>query len=35
LAVPIVITEKLDGENNAMTNKGVYARSHTDFTIYP
>ena len=35
IGVPIVITEKLDGENNAMTSKGVYARSHTDFTISP
>lgn len=31
----IIITEKLDGENNSMTSKGVYARSHTDFTISP
>jgi hypothetical protein len=31
----IVITEKLDGENNSMINKGVFARSHTDFTISP
>lgn len=31
----IVITEKLDGENCGMTNKGVYARSHTSFTISP
>lgn len=35
IGVPIVITEKLDGENNSMTNKGVYARSHADFTISP
>jgi ATP-dependent RNA circularization protein (DNA/RNA ligase family) len=28
----IVITEKLDGENTGMTNDGVYARSHADFT---
>lgn len=32
---PIVITEKLDGENNSMISDGVYARSHTDFTISP
>lgn len=32
---PIVITEKLDGENNSMTNGGVYARSHADYTISP
>lgn len=31
----IVITEKLDGENNSFTSEGVYARSHTDFTISP
>ena len=30
--VPIIITEKLDGENNAMTKNGVYARSHATFT---
>ena len=35
IGVPIVITEKMDGENNAMTNKGVYARSHADFTSSP
>jgi hypothetical protein len=35
IGTPIVITEKLDGENNSMTNKGVYARSHVDFTISP
>ena len=35
IGVPIIITEKLDGENNCMINKGVYARSHTDFTISP
>lgn len=28
----IVITEKLDGENSAMTDDGVYARSHVSFT---
>lgn len=31
----IVITEKLDGENNCQMNKGAYARSHADFTISP
>lgn len=35
IGVPIVITEKLDGENNAMTNIGVYARSHATFTTSP
>ena len=33
IGVPIILTEKLDGENNSLTSKGVYARSHTDFTI--
>lgn len=31
----IVITEKLDGENCGMTDKGVYARSHAEFTKSP
>lgn len=31
----IVITEKLDGENTGITNEGVYARSHSAFTISP
>ena len=31
----IVITEKLDGENTGMTDKGVYARSHAAFTTSP
>lgn len=35
IGVPIVITEKLDGENNSMTSDGVYARSHVDFTVSP
>ncbi len=35
IGVPFVITEKLDGENNSMVCDGVYARSHTDFTISP
>lgn len=29
----IIITEKLDGENQGMDNGGVYARSHSDYTI--
>ena len=29
---PIVITEKLDGENCGHTRLGVYARSHAEFT---
>ena len=32
LNIPIVISEKLDGENCGMTNQGVYARSHATFT---
>jgi len=35
LNVPVVLLEKIDGENNGHTNKGVYARSHVDFTISP
>ena len=35
IGVPIVITEKLDGENTGITNKGVYARSHAAFTVSP
>lgn len=31
----IVITEKLDGENNSMVSGGVYARSHATFTTSP
>jgi hypothetical protein len=31
----VVITEKLDGENCGQTNKGVYARSHAEFTKSP
>lgn len=31
----IVITEKLDGENNAMNRTGVYARSHAAPTTSP
>jgi len=35
LNVPIIITEKLDGENCGMTRDGVYARSHATFTTSP
>jgi hypothetical protein len=35
LGKEIVITEKLDGENCGMTKDGVYARSHSSFTISP
>ena len=35
IGTPIVINEKLDGENNSMTSGGVYARSHVDFTVSP
>lgn len=31
----IVITEKLDGSNTAMTDEGVYGRSHAQFTQNP
>ena len=31
----IVFLEKLDGENNGQNNAGVYARSHSAFTISP
>lgn len=31
----IVISEKLDGQNNMISNKGVYARSHATFTEHP
>jgi ATP-dependent RNA circularization protein (DNA/RNA ligase family) len=31
----IVITEKLDGENTSMTDGGVFARSHADYTTSP
>lgn len=31
----IVITEKLDGENQAIKRYGVYARSHSDYTRNP
>ncbi len=32
---PIVITEKLDGSNCAITKDGVYGRSHIDFSKNP
>lgn len=31
----VVITEKLDGENRAMTKGGIYARSHVEYTNNP
>jgi hypothetical protein len=33
--VPIVMTEKLDGQNDGMNSHGVYARSHATFTEHP
>ena len=35
IGIDLVITEKLDGENCGMSNKGVYARSHAAFTTSP
>ena len=35
LSKKIVITEKLDGSNTALTKDGVYGRSHADFTRNP
>lgn len=35
LGVDIVITEKLDGSNTAITKNGVYGRSHADFSRNP
>ena len=35
LAIEVVISEKLDGENCGMTKDGVYARSHATFTTSP
>lgn len=35
LGIDIVITEKLDGSNAALTIDGVYARSHGDFSRNP
>ena len=31
----IIITEKIDGGNICMTNKGLYERSHADFSVSP
>lgn len=31
----VIITEKLDGENNCLVKNGTYARSHSDFTKNP
>lgn len=33
--IDLVITEKLDGSNSAITQKGVYGRSHVDFSRNP
>ena len=35
LNIDIVITEKLDGSNSAITKGGVYARSHSGYTNNP
>lgn len=35
IGTDVVITEKLDGSNSSLTNKGVYARSHSDFSKNP
>ena len=35
VGIPIIITEKLDGSNTAITRPGVYARSHADYTSNP
>lgn len=35
IGYPIVITEKLDGENTAITQGGVYARSHATYAVKP
>lgn len=35
LNTEIIITEKLDGSNTSITKKGVYGRSHADFTRNP
>jgi hypothetical protein len=31
----LILTEKLDGQNNAFTKYGLYARSHTAPTVHP
>lgn len=35
LGIDIIITEKLDGSNTAITKNGVYGRSHADFSRNP
>lgn len=35
IGIDIVITEKLDGSNTALTKDGVFGRSHADFTKNP
>jgi hypothetical protein len=35
IGIDIVINEKLDGSNTGITNKGVYGRSHADFSSNP
>lgn len=35
VGVPIVITEKLDGENSCLNRSGVFSRSHTSTTQNP
>jgi len=35
IGIDIVITEKLDGSNTGITNRGVYGRSHADFSSNP
>lgn len=35
LGKTVVITEKMDGENNCFVSNGVFARSHVEFTTSP
>lgn len=35
LSNKIIISEKMDGENTCITNRGVYARSHAAYTSSP
>jgi len=35
IGIDIVITEKLDGSNTAITKDGVYGRSHAEFSRNP
>lgn len=35
IGIDIIISEKLDGENNGMDDIGVYARSHAAYTTSP